>query len=277
MQRWGSPIAEAGQRPLDVTELLRLQELVIGDDRFVKLGLRREEGFVGEHNRRTGTPLPDHINAKAENITDLLDGFIRFSNQSDTTLNPAVASAVLAFGFVYIHPFVDGNGRVHRYLIHHVLAQRGFAPSGMVFPVSAVILERITAYRAVLEDFSNRLLPHIEWEPLPNGNVQIHNETVDFYRYFYATPHVEFMFECVKQTIDVELPAEAQFLTAYDAFRDDVQALVDMPERTLNLLFRFLHQNDGKLSNRVRGREFKQLDDGEVKTIEAAYAAAYKT
>ncbi|MFC0220163.1 Fic family protein [Pseudochelatococcus lubricantis] len=29
------------------------------------------------------------------------------------------AAAVLAFGFVYIHPFEDGNGRLHRYLIRH--------------------------------------------------------------------------------------------------------------------------------------------------------------
>jgi hypothetical protein len=37
-------------------------------------------------------------------------------------VDPVVAAAILAFGFVYIHPFEDGNGRIHRYLIHHVLA-----------------------------------------------------------------------------------------------------------------------------------------------------------
>lgn len=34
----------------------------------------------------------------------------------------------LAFGFIYIHPFEDGIGRLHRYLIHHVLARRGMPP-----------------------------------------------------------------------------------------------------------------------------------------------------
>ena len=63
-----------------------------------------------------------------------------------------IAAAILAFGFVYIHPFEDGNGRIHRYLIHHVLAARGFNPPGVVFPVSAAILEQIDDYRRVLEE-----------------------------------------------------------------------------------------------------------------------------
>ena len=38
---------------------------------------------------------------------------------------------------IYVHPFQDGNGRMHRCLIHHVLAERKFTPPGMVFPVSS--------------------------------------------------------------------------------------------------------------------------------------------
>lgn len=34
-----------------------------------------------------------------------------------------VLAAGIAFGFVFIHPFEGGNGRIHRYLIHHVLAK----------------------------------------------------------------------------------------------------------------------------------------------------------
>ena len=67
-------------------------------------------------------------------------------------LDPVIAAAILAFGFVYIHPFEDGNGRIHRYLIHHILSKRGFNPPQLVFPVSAAILDRIEDYRGVLED-----------------------------------------------------------------------------------------------------------------------------
>jgi hypothetical protein len=48
----------------------------------------------------------------------------------------------LSFVFVFVHPFEDGNGRIHRHLIHHMLAMRGFSPIGVVFPVSAAILDR---------------------------------------------------------------------------------------------------------------------------------------
>jgi hypothetical protein len=51
IQRWGRAIGEAGRAPLDLDELLRLQRIVIGDARFVRLGLRRDGGFVGEHDR----------------------------------------------------------------------------------------------------------------------------------------------------------------------------------------------------------------------------------
>jgi hypothetical protein len=56
IQRWGRAIGEAGRVPLDESQLLRLQRIVIGDDRFVKLGLRVEGGFVGEHHRDTQRP-----------------------------------------------------------------------------------------------------------------------------------------------------------------------------------------------------------------------------
>lgn len=271
IHRWGRAIAEAGHQPLDRDELLRLQRLVIGDARFVRMGYRDEGGFVGEHDRDTRTPLPDHISARPEDLPSLIDGMVAFDRGSALRLDPVIAAAVLAFGFVYVHPFDDGNGRIHRYLIHHVLAERGFNPPGVVFPVSAAILDRIEDYRAVLESYSARLLPHIRWEPTDGFNVRVLNDTGDFYRFFDATPHAEFLYECVQQTIEIDLPAEAGFLRRYDAFRQDVEALIDMPERTIDLLFRFLHQNDGRLSQRAREREFAGLNDDEASQIEAVY------
>jgi hypothetical protein len=39
-------------------------------------------------------------------------------------------------------------------LIHHVLAERGFTPPGMLFQVSSVMLERIDDYRTILQAHS---------------------------------------------------------------------------------------------------------------------------
>ncbi len=271
IQRWGRALGEAGRRALDAEELDRLQRIVIGDDRFVHLGLRSEGGFVGEHDRTTGIPLPDHINARPEDLPGLVGGMIAFDQRAGGTLDAVLEAASLAFGFVYVHPYEDGNGRLHRYLIHHVLARRGFAPPGMVFPVSAAILARISDYRTSLEDYSRRLLPAVSWEPTETGNVRVLGDTGDFYRFFDATKQAEFLYGCVQRTIEVDLPEEADFLRRADAFRAELRRIVDMPTRLAELLFRFLDQNKGKLSQRGREKEFAALTAGEIRRIEKAY------
>lgn len=271
IQRWGQVIGQAGRRSIDLDELLRLQRIVIGDARFVQLGLRTEGGFVGEHDRNTGTPIPDHISARHQDLEQLMKGLAAFDRLTAPELDPVIAAAVLAFGFVYIHPFENGNGRLHRFLIHHVLAARGFNPPGIVFPVSAVILDRIDDYRRTLESYSQRLLPLIRWAATERGNVEVLNETADFYRFFDATPHAEFLFSCVARTVDVDLPAETAFLAGYGTFKKRVSVLVDMPDRVIDLLFRFLRQSDGTLSKRAREREFAGLTDAEAAEIQAIY------
>lgn len=276
IQRWGRAIGEAGRQPLDSDELQRLQRIVIGDGRFVQLGFRDEGGFIGEHDRETHMPLPEHVNARPEDLPALIDGMIAFDRGPAQMMDAVIAAAVLSFGFVYIHPFEDGNGRLHRYLIHHMLAQRGFNPAGVIFPISAALLEQIDSYRQTLESYSQRLLPLVEWEPTEKFNVRVLNDTGDFYRFFDATPHAEFLYACVQKTIEQDLPNEAAFLRHYDGFRSQVEVFIDMPERTMDLLFHFLHQNEGRFSNRAREKEFALLTDQEVERIEAIYGDIFR-
>ncbi|MCP5059142.1 MAG: Fic family protein [bacterium] len=271
IERWGQAIGQAGRTPLDLAELLRLQRVLISDSRFVELGLREEGGFVGEHDRQTGEPIPSHISARPEDLVQLVEGLLAFASDNTRPLDPVIAATCAAFGFVYIHPFEDGNGRLHRYLIHHVLAERGFNPPGLVFPVSAVILRLIDDYRSVLESTSRPLLRLIEWEPTLKGNARVLGDTGDFYRFFDATAHAEFLYRCVQTTIDEDLPKEAAFLEAYDRFAERAQDVVEMPNNTLDLLFRFLRQNRGALSKRARSREFAKLTDGETSELERIY------
>ena len=127
----------------------------------------------------------------------------------------------------------------------------------------------------MLEDYSKRLLPAIEWSATPDGNVRVRGDTGDFYRFFDATPHAEFLYDCVRKTIEEDLPRETAFLRRYDRFRAVVEAIVDMPERTIDLLFQLLHQNGGSLSNRAREREFSKLTGTEATAVEQAYAEIF--
>ncbi len=272
VQRWGRVIAEAGRTPLSVDELLRLQRIVIGDDRFLRLGLRHHGGFVGGHDRQTHAPVPDHISARPEDLPSLVEGIIAFDRRAGEPLDAVIAAAMIAFGFVYIHPFEDGNGRIHRYLMHHVLARHGYSPLGIHFPLSATILKRIDEYRAVLDSYSQRLLPVIQWRSTEANNVQVLNDTADFYRFFDATPQAEFLYACLQQTIERDLPDETKFLENFDRFRSLTESIVDMPSRTLDNLFGFLKQNHGRLSKRAREREFAALTDDEASRIEKIYS-----
>ena len=275
IQRWGHAIGEAGRNPIDFEELLRLQEMVIGDSRFVHLGLRIEGGFVGEHDRASSMPLPDHISARPEDLPSLIQGMFDFEQGPAEQLDAVIAAAILAFGFVYSHPLEDGNGRIHRYLIHHILAKRGFNPPGLVFPVSAVTLDKIEEYRGVLQSYSKRLFPLIDWAPTEDGNVRILNDTGDYYRFFDATPHAEFLYSCVQRTIEQDLPEETGFLKRHDQFCIGLEAVVDMPNRTMDLMFRFLNQNVGRFSKRARDKEFSELTDTEAEKIEQLYARCF--
>ncbi len=276
IERWGRIIGEAGQRKLSLPELEYLQQLVISDNRFMEPGLRMEGGFVGEHDRATGMPMPDHISARPDDLRALMAGLIEtYELLCNDDFDAVLMATLIAFGFVFIHPFEDGNGRVHRYLFHHVLAEQGFVPKGLIFPVSAVILERIYEYRKIVEHFSKPRLDLIEWRPTEKNNVEVLNETIDLYRYFDATKQAEFFFECVGETVNKTLPHEVNYLIKYDLLNEFIKNYVDMPDKLVDLLIRFLNQNNGKLSKQAKEREFEKLTDREIQAIQQKYAEIF--
>ncbi len=272
IQRWGQAIGEAGRQPLTTNELLRLQRLVIGQARFTNFGWRTEGGFVGPRDRETNAPLPDHISARADDIASLIAGLLAYTARSEQqNLNAVIAAAAAAFGFVFIHPFEDGNGRIHRWLVQHVLARHGFNPPGIVFPVSAVFLEHIQRYREVLEHFARPRLALTQWETTPSLNVRVLNQTRDLFRFFDATLQAEFLAQSMVETIRHTLPHEIEYLRRYDRARRQIEAFVEMPDATFDLMMGFLRQNQGHFSQRARSREFAKLTDDEAASIERIY------
>ncbi|MDE3743458.1 Fic family protein [Maribacter polysaccharolyticus] len=274
--RWGKAIGQAGQKPLSIDELIRLQQIVIENSRFLEMGLRKNGGFVGEHDRVTGEPIPDHISAKAADVEPLLKGLMATNEAlQDQTYDAVLAAATIAFGFVFIHPFVDGNGRLHRYIIHHILAKKEFTQQGVIFPVSSSILDHIDDYKTVLESYSHPLLNHIDWKETEDHNVDVTNDTIDFYRYFDATKQAEFLYDCVQDTLERVIPEEVAYLQNYDAFKRYIDNNFEMPDKLVAHLVRFLEQNDGVLSKRALKKEFSVLKEKEIKEIEKQYRTIF--
>lgn len=276
-RNWGKAIGQAGKKQLTVEELERLQDIVIGAKKLKNMGLRTQEGFIGEHDRETFSPLPDHISAKSKDLPSLMKGLLDTNKLlQESGYDPVLVAATIAFGFVFIHPFSDGNGRIHRYMIHHILIRMGYTKRGMIFPVSAAILNRIDEYQSVLESYSSQRLDLIEWKSTEDHNIKILNDTIDLYRYYDLTKQVEFLYECVEETIEHIIPEELDYLEKYDRMTKYVNTYLSLPDTKVDLLIKLLHQNNGHLSKNKRQKEFDNITDEEVLSIEENFQSIFE-
>lgn len=254
--------------------LISLQNQIV-DERFRDRDYRGSQNYVGE----SITWRSERVHFVAPRPTDLaqlMAGMISsHARLGAESVHPVVHAAAIAYGFVFMHPFQDGNGRIHRFLIHNVLWRRGFTPAGIMFPVSAVMLKQMDAYDASLEAFSGPLMPLVEFSLDEQGRMTVLNETADLYRYIDLTAQAEALFSFVAETIEVELVEELRFLVNYDSTKRALREIVDMPDRLVDLFIRFCLQNNGKLSARKRTEFFKMLSDDEVTRMESAVRSTY--
>jgi Fic family protein len=214
-------------------------------------------------------PKPDDLAAL---MNGLIDAHVRMDNGG---VPPVVHAAAVAYGFVFLHPFEDGNGRIHRFLIHNILARKRFTPAGIMFPVSASMLKHPSDYDASLEAFSRPLMPLVEYALDEQGCMTVENDTATWYAYIDMTVQVETLYQFIDRTIDTELAKELSFLAKYDETKRSIQDIVDMPDRQIDLFIRFCLQNQGRLSARKRGSHFDFLTDDETDAMEKAIQAAY--
>ena len=115
----------------------------------------------------------------------------------------------------------------------------------------------------------------IEWVETKDHNIEVTNETKDYYRFFDVTKQAEFLFDCVEDTIKNIVPQEINYLANYDAFKDYMDDEFEMPDKLVSDLVRFLEQNRGVLSKRAREKEFSMLTEMEVKRIESFYSEIF--
>jgi len=251
--------------------LVQLQQAIV-DPRFQNMGWRdsiNDQNFVSQT-----TPLYDEqvhfIPPRPQEIAQLMDGWLAAARLAmDDEVPSVVAAAAIAWTFVFLHPFSDGNGRIHRFLIHHILARRGFAPEGVIFPVSAAMLDDPRGYDASLEEFSKPLLSLIKWSFDDEHQMHVENDTSDLYRSIDCTVMAEALFTFVERTIERDLPAELRFLLKYDEARRQMRNIVELPEPIANFFMRFCQQNGWKLSKAKRRKGgLEKLTDDEVSQLE---------
>ncbi len=260
--------------PTDKTALIRLQGDIV-DPRYAATDWRGFQNFVGETIGGYREEV-SFICPRPEDVPALMDAWMALTRRMvEGGVDPVVAAAVSAFAFVFIHPFEDGNGRIHRFLAHHVLAKRGYSPTGVIFPVSAAILRDRRSYDEVLGSFSRPLFDFIEWNWTAERDIVVANETGDLYRYFDATAFAEYLYDRVADTVRRDLKEELGFIAAFDKAFNAVREIVDMPDRRASLFVRLCMQNGGRLSVAKRQR-FSELDDAEIAAMETAIQDAVR-
>lgn len=256
----------------DKQSFIRLQNSIV-DPRYAASGWRDEQNYVGQ----TMSDYREHIHyvsPKPEDVPDLMGGWMKTTELLEgASVDSVSIAAALSFGFVFIHPFEDGNGRIHRFLVHHVLARSGFSPKGVLFPLSAVMLRDMAGYDEALRSYSSSILPFIEHSLDARGHMTVHNETAHLYRYWDATNFAEYLYECVAETIRRDLKEEIGFISVFDEAMRRTLEIVDMPNRRASLLVRMILQNRGSLSKAKRPK-FSELTGDEISAIEAAVRAS---
>ena len=253
----------------DKKAFVDLQNSIV-DPRYSQKDWRTIQNYVGQTASKLYRNRPFHLSKAGRcSITHEWLDVRAVARVEDGAVDPICAATVAGFGFVFIHPFEDGNGRIHRFLIHHSLAKLKFAPQGLLFPVSAAMLRDPKAYDAALNAFSGKIMPKVEYEMDDQQRLTVLNETDTLYRYYDATPHVEYLYEAVAETIRKDLREEIEFLEVFDRAMIAVQKIVDMPNGRASLLVRLILQNHGTLSGKKR-RQFAELSDEEIARIEEA-------
>ncbi len=270
LERFMALLKEAEREDFCSKEKLILLQNRIVDPRFADEAYRTGQNYVGE-TVALGKEKVHFVPPKPEDLPKLMEGLIAtHTRMSDGSVHAIVHAATLAYGFVFLHPFEDGNGRIHRFLLHNVLALEGFTPKGIMFPVSAVMLKNPDLYDMSLEAYSSKLMPLIEYTLDEEGHMRVSNETAHWYRYIDMTIQTEVLYDFVRWTIERELTDELNFIVHYDRAKKSIQDIIDMPDRQIDLLIRFILQNHGKLSKPKREKYFDFLSDSETDEIEKA-------
>jgi hypothetical protein len=255
---------ECGQHDNPFTpETLRLLQRGILGDMALRDGLRRSPVYVGHSDHYQA--VVDYIAPHWAQTNALLSGLAHFLERSQGA-SSIVRAAVASFGFVYIHPMADGNGRISRFLINDILRRDGVIPAPVILPVSATIADGTqarAAYDKVLERFSRPLMrkyadqyyfgePTIAEDGVEyNFYFNAYDDALPAWRYPDFTAHAEYIAKIIDTTLTLEIRKEARFLKANDQARSGIKQFLEAPDNELDSIIRSIRQNGNALSHQL--------------------------
>lgn len=275
--RFVATLRQAGQgsdrEALSEPALTRLQNSIV-EPRYTESGYRAVQNYVSEtvHWRQ----IIHYVPPPPALLRDLMVGLAEATAALRSV--PVAQAAVASFGFVFHHPFEDGNGRAHRFLLHDFMVRSGTIPGGLALPVSAAILSDMRAYDHALESYSKPVAALVEYTLDDTGRMVVSNgdAVAWLWRYPDLTPQVEFLGRVLRRAVGM-VTEEIAFLSRYDRLMEMARETIDMPDRRMSELLAQIHANGGRLSHNKRKQKFPEMRDEEITAIEAAYAEVFGT
>lgn len=266
IQRFADVLARRtgqGEIPLSDAGLAELQREILGERTTLShFGVRQSPVFVGE---TVGyQDIVHYVAPPPTEVPAMLDGLQIFLERTQGQ-SSVMRSAAAAFGFVYIHPLADGNGRMHRFLINDILRRDGVIPDPVILPVSAVITDDAgerRGYDRVLDDVSRPLMHAVrddvvfESEPTmyPDGVVSNlafggSGTARPTWRYPDLSAHVVFLSNIINRTLTEQMREQSRYLRNHLQARRALKEIVEMPDPQADRILRSIEQNRGELSN----------------------------
>lgn len=259
--------------PLKLESLSQLQADILG--MATRYGLRKSPVIVG--HTAGFTNVVDYIAPHWDHTEQMLDG-LRTTMVRTKGMPSILRAAIASFGFVYIHPMSDGNGRISRFLVNDVLRRDKAIPEPYIIPISATITdnsrERV-AYDRALEVFSKPLMfkyhGHYDFgagKTYDDGiesdfNFADYADALPAWRYPDLTRQADFLGHVVRMTIEVEMSREASYLRDIERARRNVKDYLEGPNSDIDQIIRSIRDNHWAISNKAR-KAFPMLEDARL-------------
>ncbi|MDK6079488.1 Fic family protein [Massilia varians] len=259
--------------PLALDVLTELQTEILGT--ATRYGVRQSPVIVGHTHGFDN--IVDYIGPPWERTAEFLEG-LRQSMARTVGASPVLRASIASFGFVYIHPMSDGNGRISRFLVNDVLRRDRAVPAPFILPISATITNKTqqrAGYDRALETLSRPLMAKYQDHyhfgaayTCPDGvqtnfYFDAYEDALPAWRYPDLTHQSEYIGDVIRLTIEVEMSKEASYLRDIEHARDSVKNHLEGPNSDIDQIIRSVRENGWKVSNKL-AKVFPALAEPEL-------------
>jgi hypothetical protein len=238
-------------RQMDEDYLVELQNAVISNPFDLAASFRFQQNWLRGPLR--GAAGITYIPPPPKLLQTLMKGVLSFANDIPRVIDPLVAASIASFGFVFAHPFMDGNGRLSRFLFHYALCQSGRLAHSLLLPVSVAMKRNESDYLKALQSYSLPMRRHwdVRWVGDDQYDLRFNGDD-SLYRYWDATEAVTFGLKMAHQALEQDLGEETKFLDRFDRAYQLVNEQFDVRGNDLTTLTLSCLQHNAILSKNRR-------------------------